>query len=239
MKIFLLSSFLFFSIRFPAQNNVVIDVQSPKPSITIDGAPCLIGNLIYSCVPKTCNTVSIYQGDSIQFCTYNQIFLNTDSNYYMQWNFNGSANFPISFRDTFPNQTPICYSPIWNDTGNFIIDIYYNGWLSAYPTSDCWSYGPSHWIINVSVMPALGVHQNNLEMNCSVFPNPGKGIFYLKVSDQGNVEEIFVTNLFGEKILELKNRNESVIDLTNYSDGIYFLNIKTKNGIVVKKIVKE
>jgi len=239
-RIFLLSLLTFFTSFISAQNKVDIDVLSPKPSITIDGVHCNIGNTIYSCVPKTCNTVVIYEGDSIEFCTSTEIDLMIDSAYYMQWNFSGCSNYPPSFTDSFPNQTPICYHPIWNVAGNYVIDIFYNGWLSAYPTSDCWGFGPSHWIINVTVMPALGIaHNNSNPFSVDIFPNPSNGIFNLTISKPKEVEEIFVTDMLGQKILSLKNENESVVDLSSFPTGIYFLNVKTKNEMLVKKIARE
>lgn len=238
MRFYLLSIFLFFNGGLFSQSQVQVDVQSPKPSISIDGMPCNIMNTIWSCIPKTCDSLVITEGDSIEFCTYNQISLNTDSNYYMQWEFNGSANFPTPFYDSFPNLTPICYYPKWNTAGNYTVDIYYNGWLSAYPYSDCWAFGPSHWIIGVHVMQNMGiiVPDNNSELTYTIFPNPGDGMFHLQISHPEKVKGIFVTTLMGRKIPVVTN--ETQLDLAGYPAGIYFLNLETENGILVKKIVK-
>ena len=239
MRTVILFTFLFLNSRLFSQPQIHSDVMSPKPSISINGFPCNIGNTIWSCATKTCDSVIITEGDSIEFCTHNEIFLNTDSNYYMQWNFNGSINYPTTFYDSFPNVTPICYDPIWNTAGNYTVEIYYNGWLSAYPYSDCWATGPSHWKINVIVELNTGIKNFpiNSKLTCDIFPNPGEGIFELKISHPEQVEEIFVTDMMGRKILTVEN--ESRIDLKENSSGIYFLNLKTENEVLVKKLVKE
>ncbi|CAN5373351.1 hypothetical protein BH09BAC5_BH09BAC5_10600 [soil metagenome] len=238
MKQLLLSVSIFISIFINAQSHVVVNVASPKPSITIDGMNCPIGNTIYSCTPKSCNPVTITEGDSIEFCTNNQIYLNTDSAYWMAWNFAGSSNYPVIVGDSFPNITPICYYPKWTVAGNYTVDIFYNGWLSAYPTSDCWSFGPSHWIIDVTVLSNTGIHspsENNF--NCDIFPNPSSGIFQLTFSNPESIKGIYITDIFGKKLFSPQNKTE--IDLSNYVAGIYLLNIERGNGNRVKKLVKE
>jgi hypothetical protein len=233
-----LLAILFFSVKILyCQSQVQIDVLSPKPSIAINGDPCNIGNLTFSCTPKTCNTVVITEGDSIEFCTHNEIYLTTDTNYYMQWNFTGCSNLPTSIDDSFPTPTPLCYYPRWDVAGNYTVDVYYNGWLSAYPYSDCYSFGPSHWIIDIVVMQNMGIVPHERNLTCEIFPNPGTGIFNLQISDPEKIEEIYLTNIPGEKIpLEY---NQYRIDLTEFPSGIYFLNIKTEEGILIKKLVRE
>src|SRR5436190_904311 len=97
---------VFFSLHCIAQ-----EPEGIKPGIRINGAPCLIQNLTFSCTPRTCDSIIIQAGDSIEFCTYQQIFLNTDTAYWMRWNFYGSSNLPDTIQNNYPSQTPICYSP--------------------------------------------------------------------------------------------------------------------------------
>jgi hypothetical protein len=237
MKIRLVFFFIFLTTLLSAQSKVLVDVASPKPSITIDGVNCVIGNTIYSCMPKTCNPVTITQGDSIEFCTNQEIYLHTDSAYWMQWNFTGSSNYPQPVYDSFPSNTPICYYPKWTAAGNYTIDIFYNGWLSAYPASDCYSFGPSHWIVNVIVQTNVGIVENKNRFSCEIFPNPSTGIFNLTISDEAKIETVFVTDIAGKKIKEPVKKNE--IDLSAYPAGIYFLNIATEDGSAVKKLIRE
>jgi hypothetical protein len=52
--------------------------------------------------------------------------------------------------------------------------------------------------------------------------------------------EVIITNVFGEIIYSSAiNSSISEIDLSKYSRGIYFLQLKTSEGTAVRKIVKE
>jgi spore germination protein YaaH len=102
---------------------------------------------------------------------------------------------------------------------------------------------------NTGIQPVIG-QQPVVE----VFPNPSNGEFNLQwIMSIGNVSNIEIYNLLGVKIYELAallpdgqvgsrqsaNNSQTSIDLSAQPEGIYFLHIKTGNGEVVKKIVKE
>lgn len=77
--------------------------------------------------------------------------------------------------------------------------------------------------------------QEKQEPFLSVYPNPAQN--QLTVNANGKtIESIQLYNVFGEKILESHLQN-SQIDLTDVQNGIYFLVIKTSEGILKKKIV--
>jgi hypothetical protein len=203
---------------------------SPKPGILINGNQCLIGNTIWSCIPKTCDSLIIPQGDTVQFCTGQQVFLNTDTAYYMEWNFAGSTNYPLMIHDGYPNNTPLCYTPQWNAPGDYVIDIYYNGWLSAYPTSDCYSFGPSHWITKITVLPSSSSIAENSQsgMNCTVSPNPASSSVHFQLNS--NTPQMKCLRLFdqtGREILSTtSNSNEFELSTYNISPGLYFYHIE-------------
>lgn len=67
----------------------------------------------------------------------------------------------------------------------------------------------------------------------SVFPNPSDGIF--TVSSTSIIDKIEVMNAEGRVIESL---NENKIDLTAFSNGIYFLNVLTDKGQVKKRVIK-
>lgn len=70
-----------------------------------------------------------------------------------------------------------------------------------------------------------------------IYPNPTKGEF--TVYGLQSAVELIVYNLFGEKIVsKTVNRKQETINLSGAS-GIYFLQVKTENGIVTRKIIKE
>lgn len=80
---------------------------------------------------------------------------------------------------------------------------------------------------------------NNLELaqKIDLFPNPASEKVIIRISDlEGETLEIF--NNFGQSILE-KNINNSQIELNTkeWSAGIYFVKIKTAEGVVSKRFV--
>lgn len=228
MKHLYVATFILFTIGLSAQ-----DPQGAKPGISINGAPCLIQNLVYSCVPRTCDSIEITAGDSIEFCTYQQIFLNTDTAYWMRWHFYGATNLPDTIWNLYPSNTPVCYWPEWDTAGIFVAEAFYNGALSAYPTSDCYQQGPSHWFIKVIVLPnpnTVDEHVNASEI--SVHPNPGNGLF--TIESPAKIISATVTDLSGKEILSSAGNQ---VDLSGKDAGIYLLTVTTDNSVSTMRIV--
>jgi|YNPMSStandDraft_1061717.scaffolds.fasta_scaffold00693_1 alpha-tubulin suppressor-like RCC1 family protein len=97
------------------------------------------------------------------------------------------------------------------------------------------------------VMQPISVGKNNFELYyVNVFPNPSNnGKYYLYFSEnQNNVDNIYIElyNSLGKKLLTnvlYKGlENNFIIDLTNYKNGIYLLNIIANDKIISHKIIK-
>ncbi|MFN8258332.1 MAG: T9SS type A sorting domain-containing protein [Bacteroidales bacterium] len=90
-------------------------------------------------------------------------------------------------------------------------------------------------IATVSVISGFETIEDS---NVKVYPNPGKGIVYLEFGNSFLERNISVLNLNGEKILGITSSHETeVLDLTFLSDGIYFINIRSGQGIIQRKII--
>ena len=68
-----------------------------------------------------------------------------------------------------------------------------------------------------------------------VYPNPSTGIFYLNLPEIPNFE-VSVFNSIGEKMKVQVHSNR--IDLSNQSNGVFFLEVKTKSNVYSVKITK-
>lgn len=79
----------------------------------------------------------------------------------------------------------------------------------------------------------VGVEENLLP-NVTIYPNPSKGIFTI---EHDNIENITLYNMMGAKILEEEVNNDKYV-IRDLKSGVYFINVKTNVGSVVKKIVK-
>jgi len=68
-------------------------------------------------------------------------------------------------------------------------------------------------------------------------PNPVKDDLNIAITGNLNIESIVVYNLLGSKIKTITNSFKT-IDLSELSNGIYFLKINTDRGVIDKTIVK-
>jgi hypothetical protein len=74
------------------------------------------------------------------------------------------------------------------------------------------------------------------QLDVAVYPNPTNGVFTIASKEKDY--ELSVHNIFGERILSLKDQNEkSEIDLRSQPVGIYFVHFHSRNGNTTKKII--
>jgi hypothetical protein len=75
----------------------------------------------------------------------------------------------------------------------------------------------------------------------SVFPNPGTGSYTLRDKKQNLIgSTLTVMNVLGEVVLSKQISEESTMfDLTEYSSGIYFVNVNSVDGTLSQKIIKK
>lgn len=74
--------------------------------------------------------------------------------------------------------------------------------------------------------------------NISVYPNPTKGIVKISVDEKYSdfILEVYSAN--GQLVKKMNSStNYTILDLSAYSKGVYFLNIRTKNGMIRKRVV--
>ena len=73
----------------------------------------------------------------------------------------------------------------------------------------------------------------NVVSEINIYPNPTSGIISI---DGENIENIEIYNAKGQIILSGK---KTIIDLSLYRKGMYFVKITTNNSLIVKKIILE
>lgn len=93
---------------------------------------------------------------------------------------------------------------------------------------------PGSAIINMSVDSPLSVDELSLS-SITVLPNPVDHILNITFPNNVEIESAVLYNVIGEKVLSSSiNR----IDVSQLPQGVYFLNLKTNAGVIVRKIVK-
>ncbi len=99
------------------------------------------------------------------------------------------------------------------------------------------------WFANNSFPSCLQLNtrvneQNNMANNFTIYPNPTSGEFQVS-SDKYQISSIEIYNVYGEKVYEKLSITNSPLslNLSEAKNGIYFLQLKTNEGIAVKKLV--
>ncbi|MBT6964943.1 MAG: T9SS type A sorting domain-containing protein, partial [Flavobacteriales bacterium] len=77
---------------------------------------------------------------------------------------------------------------------------------------------------------ATTVGVNDFTSNLSVYPNPVKDVLTI----EGNYTSVDIIDVYGKLVLSSESTKN--INVKSLADGVYMLNIKTENGIAVKKI---
>jgi hypothetical protein len=74
-----------------------------------------------------------------------------------------------------------------------------------------------------------------------LYPNPANDQIVILYHDKSEKEmSISITDLTGRllKVVPLQN-DKTIVDITDFSDGIYFINIVGKNRFLTKKLIKQ
>lgn len=83
--------------------------------------------------------------------------------------------------------------------------------------------------------PTVGIENQEAVNEIKIFPT----LFQSEINIEGNnITKIELYNVCGTLLLELKNNNISIIDLSFLNKGVYFIKLVKDNQIKIKKIVK-
>lgn len=84
----------------------------------------------------------------------------------------------------------------------------------------------------------LGVPGVEPDKSISVYPNPTKGI--INISCSNSIKSVQLFDIQGRLLqTNLVNENQTTLNISNNSNGIYFIKVISDKGIAVQKIVKE
>jgi len=86
-----------------------------------------------------------------------------------------------------------------------------------------------------------GITSATLSNTITVYPNPTTGEFKVQEFNGSKVQSVELYDVMGKKHDGTKTQIHEAgwsLDISNLSNGIYFLKISTENGIVTKKVIK-
>ncbi len=92
--------------------------------------------------------------------------------------------------------------------------------------------------IIVAEQEVLGVNENELTTNISIFPNPANAL--LNIASNANITEVSIYNILGQEILHLNNDqiDKNTIDVSNLTTGNYLLKVQSNKNVQTLKFIK-
>jgi|SRR3990172_1110512 len=85
-----------------------------------------------------------------------------------------------------------------------------------------------------------GINETALANSIKLFPNPSTGIFVININDKLIGSELKIMNVIGEVVYTKQiSENSEEINLSEFTNGVYFITITSSFGVVSKKLVLE
>ena len=82
----------------------------------------------------------------------------------------------------------------------------------------------------------VGIDETKISNNLNVYPNPAKNELTINANEQ--IQTITIIDVTGKTVQSFVNPNNT-INVSALNNGIYFLTVKTKNGISYTRFIKE
>jgi len=94
-------------------------------------------------------------------------------------------------------------------------------------------------IIKLDPCSGTSITENSIDNLFSISPNPTNGIVNISLNVVSEKTIFTVSTILGEKIYSENRRakNKEVIDLSKFSEGIYFITLETEKGRSTKKMI--
>ncbi|MFN3446853.1 MAG: T9SS type A sorting domain-containing protein [Bacteroidia bacterium] len=92
-------------------------------------------------------------------------------------------------------------------------------------------------VIGYSNGPASSVNKYELNTTLSVYPNPVNKILELNFNENISIKNITVLNINGQKVMEVNGA--SSIDVSELSNGLYFIQAISDKGMHTQKFIKQ
>ncbi len=79
------------------------------------------------------------------------------------------------------------------------------------------------------------INENTSSLN--IYPNPVND--RLHIETEAEIEEVMVYDVYGRQLSTINGQQSLTIDMSKLNTGIYFIKINTKEGNIVKRIIKQ
>jgi hypothetical protein len=109
----------------------------------------------------------------------------------------------------------------------------------AQKVTSFYSSTPSNCLLSINV----GIKENNLNSQFSIYPNPANSLLYIYSEPYLNTRSsVKITDVLGKTVLQQQTNdlNHSAVNISELAGGVYFINvIFDNNKSIVKKFVKQ
>lgn len=130
-----------------------------------------------------------------------------------------------------PGATSQTYDANPSGTANYSVEVF-SGYCSATSVTQ--------------LVTILGISDLSQSMNTNIYPNPTNGSLNIEYTLARNESiEVYMTDVTGRTVNNLYSGTQAdgdhaiVADLAGLTGGVYFVNFRTAEGTVVRKVVKE
>jgi hypothetical protein len=104
-------------------------------------------------------------------------------------------------------------------------------------------YGNNMYIDDINITGAVGIDENTFTQSVNVYPVPSKGIVFVDLSNvKSTSATISITDITGKLVNQFNatlSGEPISIDLNNQQSGTYFVNVKTADQEMIRKIILE
>jgi hypothetical protein len=150
-----------------------------------------------------------------RFCEFQEPGFNVQDNYYT--NLKGSVISDISnLRNDFPGVYPVTYV-VTDPSGNRSLTI-------------------TRQVNVLAKVCNTGLYENQFESFFNIYPSPSKGLLNVDIINAIDIYSTEVYNVTGQLVAKFENQLQpkNVFDLTNQSNGLYFIRMNTAKGVFSK-----
>jgi hypothetical protein len=91
-------------------------------------------------------------------------------------------------------------------------------------------------VVTYSNGPTSSINENEVENAFSIYPNPATATLQLTPLQNMNIQEVALLNMNGQKVKAIEGL--STIDISDLTNGLYFLQIISDKGTSTQKFIK-
>lgn len=132
----------------------------------------------------------------------------------------------------------LSFSKDSTDQGLYAFTIHITDWRKINGTMGAMSISFLEFAMTTNL--TLGINDlSNPSFSLDIFPNPTKNIVTVCSNIKGS-KQVTLVDAMGRQLGKIQVTEEQFsMDLSGYSQGIYFLFVKTEKGLVTQKIIRE